>query len=103
MNFIGLTNKESKVIELYAKGKTYTDIAIILNMCEVETLAIYLKGLDKIRFKNKLLQTEKKILEIFKVTFVIVICIMPQQKAANRGRTRNPIARVFRVRREQQV
>ena len=104
MNFIFLNDIETKVLKLYSKGKTYEDISVMLNMSKVEALAHYMKGLDKIRAKNKLLQTEKKIQEVFKVTFVILLCFLPQKRARNtKSKARTQICRIARVRREKRV
>ena len=90
MNFIGLSEMETKVMVRLSKGDSHETISKKFNIDLDKVFYYERKALDKLQLKNKITNTERKIREILKITFVITLCILPQKRARNNTRGRRP-------------
>lgn len=83
MRFIGLTDLETQVTHAVAIGESYQDIANRLGIELYEVIAADMQALDKLK-KNKYASNESEVRKIMKVTFLIMLCLLPMERARMR-------------------
>lgn len=84
MIYIGLNELQTKVAHSIAIGKTHKDIAQELNLETWEVIAADIEAIDIIRKNNCNMRNETDIRKMLKVTFLIMICLLPMERARSR-------------------
>lgn len=85
MIYIGLSEFQTKVAHAVSVGKTHEEIAQQYNVDTWEVIAADMEAVDIIRKNNRKLRTETDVRKMLKVTFLIILCLVPMNRARVRS------------------
>lgn len=81
MIYIGLNEFKTEVAHAVSVGQTHEEIAQRLNVDIWDVIAADMEAVDTIRKNHRKLRTETDVRKMLKVTFLIMLCLLPMERA----------------------